>query len=80
MTAPVKKIVPRQLIFDEFLWEHVNYPRMHPGSTLTLYHPEDHECQTAVCFFGAIFFDGEHFYRIEDYVAEVDSWWAQWPD
>jgi hypothetical protein len=73
------------LIFDKFLWECLNHPQMHPGSTLTLNHPAGHQCEMVndrVCFTGALFNDGDYIYRIGEYSNEYDcnSWHARWPD
>lgn len=72
------------LVFDKFLWECHHHPHMHPGSKLTLNHPDDHQCETVnnrICFTGAIFNDGEFIYRIGEYAnRETASWHARWPD
>jgi hypothetical protein len=74
---------PEMLVFDEFLWECLHHPHMHPGSKLTLSHPDQHECEMVndrVCFSGAILWQGDVVYRVGDYEAETNSWWARWPD
>lgn len=75
---------PEMLVFDEFLGECLHHPHMHPGTTLTLDHPDGHECEIVndrVCFTGSILKDGDAgIYRIGDYEAETNSWWARWPD
>jgi hypothetical protein len=83
------------MVFDEFLHECLRSPTIHPGTTLTMnphqadknhWHPAcgapetRHPMNGWVCFYGAIFNDGEFIYRIGEYVPDVNSWWARWPD
>lgn len=71
------------LVFDEYLWECLHHPHMHPGSRLTLDHPELHECEMVngrVCFTGAILWWGDVVYRVGEYEFSTNSWWVRWPD
>lgn len=71
------------LVFDEFLWECLHHPHMHPGSSLNLSHDDTHQCEMVndrVCFSGAIFKDGDEIYRVGEYQDSTNSWWARWPD
>lgn len=72
------------LVFDEFLYECLEFTHMHPGSRLTLNHPEGHACRTPhgglECFTGAILKTEGRIYVIGEYEPKSHSWWARWPD
>jgi hypothetical protein len=71
------------LIPDEYLWECLHHPHMHPGAELNLMHLPGHRCEMVndrVCFTGSVLREGPVFYRVDEYEETCNSWWARWPD
>lgn len=76
---------PEMLVFDEFLWECLRHPHMHPGNRLVLgfHRPEDHDgClgENGMCYWSSLLWQGDTVYRIGQHDRDVNSWWARWPD